>query len=332
MHELYPWCQSHWQSIMTAKSIERMPHAILLYGPKGIGKYTFTDHLVNNLLCDSPGENKLACGVCSSCVLFKANTHPDHLRVSIPDEKKVISIEQTREIYHHLMLKAKKSAFKTVTILAADKMTISAANSLLKILEEPPRNTVITLISTSLFALPVTIRSRCQKFQFSIHKREAEKWLAQQLLSINSKQEDINLMYLLNLVGGAPLRALSYLEQDLLSQRIKLAHNLFSFKENINPLKTVEDYILKIWEEALYWMILFTMDMIRIKRNVSTELLINTDIEDYLREFSRKVELKPLFSLLEKIEYSLWLLTNRTQINTQLLLEKLLIDWFLLLA
>ncbi|CAH9018433.1 DNA polymerase III subunit delta' [Candidatus Nitrosacidococcus sp. I8] len=329
MHELYPWHQSHWQNLMAAKYAKRVPHAILLSGPRGMGKHIFADHLVNNLLCDLPGEDRLACGVCFGCVLFKANTHPDHLRISLPEEKKIISIEQTREIYQHLMLKAKKSVFKTVTILAADKMTISAANSLLKILEEPPKNTVITLISTSLFSLPITIRSRCQKFRFFTSKIETEKWLVQQLPSINSKQ-DINLMHLLNLVGGAPLRALSYLEQDLLSQRIKLAHNLFSLKVNINPLKIVEDYILQIWEEALYWMILFMMDMIRIKRNVSTELLINIDIEDSLRKFSRKVELKSLFSLLEKIEYSLWLLTNRTQINAQLLLEKLLIDWFFL--
>jgi DNA polymerase-3 subunit delta' len=74
MPERYPWNEGLWSTL--APQFERLPHALLLHGRPGLGKYAFAVQLAQALLCARP-QTGVACGMCQSCQLFKAGTHPD---------------------------------------------------------------------------------------------------------------------------------------------------------------------------------------------------------------------------------------------------------------
>ena len=141
----------------------RMAHGILLAGPEGIGKATLAYALTRKLL----GETD------ASISRILAGSHADLLVVERAfDEKKDefakdITVEQTRQISEALSMTAGEGAWRVVLVDGADSMNMNAANAILKILEEPPPNTVIVLVAHQLSRLLPTIRSRCRVFKIN---------------------------------------------------------------------------------------------------------------------------------------------------------------------
>ncbi|MBX9868705.1 MAG: AAA family ATPase, partial [Burkholderiaceae bacterium] len=76
---LFSWQTASWAQLQSMRA--RMPHAILLYGPEGIGKTSFAEHLAQSLLCETPDAAGHACGACASCGWFVQYSHPDYRRV-----------------------------------------------------------------------------------------------------------------------------------------------------------------------------------------------------------------------------------------------------------
>lgn len=326
MPELYPWQRFHWNSLMASQARKRMPHALLLAGPVGMGKRDFAANLVQALSCEDPQEGGQGCGFCSGCRLQRAGSHPDNMNLFPQEGKQTISVDQIRQAQTHLALKARQSNVKTVTILPAEAMTLNAANSLLKVLEEPPGKTVLILVTAMVSRLPMTIRSRCQRLWFSPpHQEEAQLWLRQRLPSSRERE----LKILLTLVGGAPLRALQYAEQDFLSLRKHFIKNLFFLaQDKADPLEIAQNYLKNDLGEPLYWMSTLVGDILRLKSGTSGKFLVNHDIADSLQLLAERTDFKMLFALLEKIDRDLWLWKGQISVNSQLLLEGLLIQWF----
>jgi DNA polymerase-3 subunit delta' len=314
---------------MASRAEKRMPHALLLVGPKGMGKRIFASHLVQALSCERFQEEEgQGCGSCRGCCLQQAGSHPDNITLLPREGKQTISVDQIRQLQACLVLKARQSYSKTVTIFPAEGMTLSAANSLLKVLEEPPGETVIILISSAFLQLPITIRSRCQRLWFTPpQQQEAQVWLRQHL---PSPPRDLDLMSLLALAGGAPLRALEYIEQGFLSRRKLFIKDLFFLaQEQVALLNVVQNCLKDELGEPLYWMSTLIGDMIRLKNGVSRRFLVNCDIVDSLQLLAQRAQFKMLFKLLEKIERDLWLWKGQINVNPQLLLEGLLVYWSL---
>jgi DNA polymerase-3 subunit delta' len=145
---------------------ERLAHAYLFHGADRIGKRLLATRLAQALLCDGGSVSTAAdgCGICRSCRQIDAQTHPDFTCIR-PDSEQAnpqIKIEQIREIEHQLIYRPLIGDRKICVIDEADRMTIGAANALLKTLEEPPDHSLFLLISSRPLALPATIRSRCQ--------------------------------------------------------------------------------------------------------------------------------------------------------------------------
>src|SRR3989344_3999841 len=136
-----------------------LAHGLLFAGPTGVGKHRIALALAQAMLC----EASTACGNCSQCRAFLAGTNPDYLEIS---GEAGIKIEQIRELIFKLSLKAYSGKYKVAVIDCAEQMTIEAANSLLKSLEEPTDKTLIILISSNPNRLPKTIVSRVQKITF----------------------------------------------------------------------------------------------------------------------------------------------------------------------
>jgi len=149
---------------------ERVSHAYLFYGPEGVGKFKTALLFVQLLHCERPREAE-PCGGCIQCQKIAAGNHPD-IEVIVPDGAS-IKIEQIRNLQERVYYKCYEGKKKVIMINQAHLLTIQAANSLLKVLEEPPAETMFILLAEDLNKLPITIQSRCQLIPFA-HLTEVE--------------------------------------------------------------------------------------------------------------------------------------------------------------
>jgi len=170
-----------WESLRSA--VERLPHAVLIQGPEGVGKLALAERLAGRLLCESPTELSEACGRCEGCRWVGAGTHPDLRRlepdalaenVAAPEESEretrgarrakpsiEIRVDQVRELSDFLYLGSHRGRRRVAIVHPAEAMNVHAANALLKGLEEPPASAVFLLVSHHPARLLPTIRSRC---------------------------------------------------------------------------------------------------------------------------------------------------------------------------
>lgn len=174
MTELLPW---HADMFATWQQLPQHAHAYLLIAPEQTGGEALLHQLSASVLCDSPTELRQACGVCASCQLITAHSHPDHrvIRPSILDvnhdieelrpEKpsKEIGIAQIRDLANMVNQTSHRGGQRVVIIYPAHKLNTNAANALLKTLEEPPANTLFLLLAHDVRQILPTIISRCQR-------------------------------------------------------------------------------------------------------------------------------------------------------------------------
>ncbi len=198
---LLPWQQTQFQRLQVLQSNNRLAHAWLLAGKPGIGKLAFAQHFARQLLCRKATSHG-PCGTCQDCHLFAAGTHPD-LQLLQPETRQ-LKIELIREAIAFAQNTSQRGGAKVIIINPAESMNINAANALLKILEEPPAQTFLLLVSEQPGLLLLTLRSRCQRLDFpSPPAAQALAWLQQQ------PDADTSAVFHLQLAQGAPLRALA---------------------------------------------------------------------------------------------------------------------------
>ena len=144
---------------------DRFPHGVIFSGPEGVGKHTCAAMVAKTLNCTNaqPGE---FCDECSSCRKIESGIHPDVMTIALEDEASDIKIAQVRQILGLLDLHPLEGRCKVFIIDPADTLTSGAANALLKGLEEPPENSFFILITVNVHELLLTVRSRCQVYNF----------------------------------------------------------------------------------------------------------------------------------------------------------------------
>ena len=105
---LLPWQASQWQRLRGAIHQDRLPHALLLAGPRGLGVPEFAQHMAAVLLCQASSGDE-PCGHCRSCVLFAAGNHPD-LFMAVPEEgARQIKVDTIRELVDYIHLNPVRS-------------------------------------------------------------------------------------------------------------------------------------------------------------------------------------------------------------------------------
>lgn len=168
-----------WAQLQQARQDGRLPHALLLAGPAGIGKLDFAEVLASSLLCDAPRPDGVACGSCTSCTWHASGNHPDFRRLrpeayedevvgddegkaaAKADRKKSeqIRIDQVRGLESFIQVGSHRGR-RVILIEPAEAMNEATANALLKSLEEPPEGVHFLLVSHAAERLLPTVRSR----------------------------------------------------------------------------------------------------------------------------------------------------------------------------
>lgn len=140
-----------------------IPHALLFTGIDGIGKQTTARAFGMALNCLSPAGGS-SCGECPSCQKVISGTHPD--MVTVKPEGAFIKIGQVRAVSRQLRFAPLEGKWRVIIINDAHTMNLEASNAILKILEEPPKHTVIILTASQTMDLLPTIVSRCRQIAF----------------------------------------------------------------------------------------------------------------------------------------------------------------------
>lgn len=196
----YLWFDGWWTAV--SQTLERRPSALLLHGPRGIGKTDFGREIAAALLCQSPlKEDQSACGKCQACGWMSSAQHPDFrwIRSDADAEEDVqdsgaegsdegaaasegaadtkkksqeIRIEQIRGLAGFANVGSHRGGLRVVLVSPANRMNYAAANALLKTLEEPSPGLMFILVADSLRGIPATILSRCRRLDLDVSPEE----------------------------------------------------------------------------------------------------------------------------------------------------------------
>lgn len=303
---------------------ESRPHALLFCGAEGLGKRALAQQFAKTLLClHEDGMDS-----CESCRLLNFAdgniSHPDFLLLAPEEDSRNIKIEQVKEIIRQSAFAPVLSKYKVCIVDGADKMTADAANSFLKLLEEPPQGWVIILIATAENALLPTILSRVVRLRFN----PVDVALVKQLLQKQQLAEQ-EAEVLARVSEGSAGTALALSEQqffDCRKQALALIE-AFPLPSAFNYLGTFnmpdKDYLqAQLFIKALQ---ILMRDMLLLKIAASADLY-NTDLSDELRELAAGWQPRQLRGALREIDDAYKALTESAGIKLTLEAMALQID------
>ena len=198
------------QTLKNAIQMDRIGHAYLFSGPRGVGKTTTARILAKGLNC-AQGPTITPCNECASCQEISSGKSIDVFEIDAASNTGVDNIRELRESAKYA---AARSRYKIFIIDEVHMLSTSAFNALLKILEEPPSHVVFIMATTERHKLPATILSRCQQFTFRmISPGEIQAHLRQIADHEGVRIDDHSLSYIVKASEGSMRDAQSLLDQ-----------------------------------------------------------------------------------------------------------------------
>lgn len=264
--------------LQNALAENRVAHAYLFHGPAGIGKTVLAKALAGALLCREDSTD--ACGKCSVCRRLETGQFPDFFMISPPPGHAVstIKIDQVRELQKKAQFKPYEAQRKVYLIDRAEGMTRDAANCLLKVLEDPPPDTIFLLTTVNPHRLPPTIISRCQMIPLT--KVPASQ--IEEMLVSGRKADHETAILLAALADGMPGKALEMAEESKgLETRSLVFQTIDRIDEgNINELLKTAEELEKQKElipEVLELLMLWYRDQLLWIQTADEQFIINID-------------------------------------------------------
>lgn len=222
---LPPWLGQQRSNLLALLERGQAPQALLIHGAPGTGRRALAGWFAARLLGIPSGRFGAMTELVPGGEGEPDLVHPDALVVQPPPDKDSIPVESVRSLIDFLHLKSHQGGARVAIVWPAEAMTRSAANSLLKTLEEPPEGSAIVLVASAAASLPATIVSRCQRVRAATPPRAAAlAWLEQ-------RRRDVPWDVLLDFAAGAPLRACALHEAGF-------AARAASYSEDLERLRT----------------------------------------------------------------------------------------------
>jgi len=236
------------QTLANSIRNNRLHHGYILTGIRGVGKTTTARIIAKTINCLDPKamENAMACGVCENCRLISASQHQDVIEIDAASRTGVGDIRQIIDSIAYAPVMAK---YKIYIIDEVHMLSNQAFNALLKTLEEPPSDVKFIFATTEIRKVPVTILSRCQRFDL---RRLDESEISQHLENILAKenfQADKNALMMIAKSGEGSVRdSLSLLDQALAinNHQTQLSADLVEKMLGLNDRSKIVDLISKI--------------------------------------------------------------------------------------
>ncbi len=305
-----PWLANICDSLRRNRQADRLGHAMLLSGPGGIGKRALARWLATLYLTGrEDGESGPAWPV-------PPIGHPDGVWIRPEEGKRRISVDQIRELVADIGLTSHAGGGKAAVIEPANAMTLNAANSLLKTLEEPPGDALIVLVADTLSAMPPTVLSRCAVLRVPLPPPAAAlDWLG-------GLGEDADWREALALAGGAPLRAVDLVRDGTAELPGRFREDLAQvLAGRLGPLEAAGRWAKPDPVFAIGWLEGLVRDLVRRRIGGAGQATTSLVPESVLQH----MDTRNLFCYLDRLTR----LRNQPggSYNELLALESLLIPW-----
>jgi DNA polymerase III delta' subunit len=287
---------------------DKVPNSLLFCGPEGSGKKDTALVLAKAMNCQNKRDD--ACEICSSCKAINSESFPDVILLALDDVEKnrIKLIRELRQLAYLKPMVAKKKIF---IIEDAEKMRSDSANTLLKVLEEPPLSTHIILLTNNFYAILPTIKSRCQTMMFS---QVSFDEVAEHLMDSGIDRDKAKIISFL--VRGNLREALALDWEELRAQREEAWDLLLSFLESgktsvffekfytprENLQKDIKRELMRDFAKRFKIISSFCRDLILIKEKCDESLLMNPDYKDELMNVEGFFDLDWLMEFIKKIE------------------------------
>ena len=306
---------------------ETMRHAYLFTGSPGLGRRSLALAFARSLNCSSPPAPGEFCGICRDCRQFAAMQHPDLNIIQAEKEGGMLKVEQIRELRKSVLLSPYQAKYRIILLLRFQEANPSAANALLKTLEEAPSKVILLLTADNTEELLPTIVSRCEVLRLRpLPIPRVESYLCEK----GADEEKAKL--LAHLSAGRPDYALRLLEDEtsldfrnekldefailLKASRVER----FSYAEKLAKDKET------FRETLLLWLSLWRDVMLRVAGD--EESIVNIDRRELIENLAKKLSLAEAKKMLTTVENGIGQL--KRNVNARLLAEVILLDWPLL--
>ena len=325
--KICPWLAEPLAHLEKARHEERFAHGWILAGPPGLGKINLALVAAERLLNpQAAAPETLEPQEAASAMAQRhepADHHPDLHWIFPGNDKRTLIVDQIREMASTLALTSLGGLAKVVVLEPADAMTISAANALLKTLEEPTERTYLLLVTHQPGQLPATVRSRCQALPVPVpEKTMVLDWLA----SSNSGVNERDWIQLLALSEGAPFRAIAFHDSDYINKTRALDTLFHGIHEReLDPQSVADDWLKDDLELALSWLAARLRWAIRARIAPEASNPITDLNSDSLHNVWQELTPRTLFQRLQHTEMVLSQLGRG--INTELAIRALFLGF-----
>jgi DNA polymerase-3 subunit delta' len=299
-------------------------HAYLITGPQGVGRRTLAVRLAQALNCLHPTYPGVPCRQCRTCEQIDRLQHPDISVIQSEMDGKTIKVDQIRKLQHELSLYPYEASYRVAILLRFEEASVSAANALLKTLEEPPLQVVIVLTAESGERLLPTIVSRCEVLRL---RPIASAQISQNLQNTWAIPEE-DAILLAHISGGRPGYALKlHHEPEMLTQRNNWISDLYRIlKANRVERFTYAASIAKDKDklhEMLYIWLSVWRDILLVATQAPVDLT-NIDQKEEIKQLATNIHINQIHQIVCKFEQILDRLDHN--VNTRMATEVLLLD------